>query len=206
VLAALLWTVPAVAATRVLPAPAPTHASASEDIRDIRGPLHIPPWWRWLVIAGGAACAVGLGATVVVAVRRRRAKPPTPQERALARLEQAQALAESGQVHGYADAASDAVREYIEERFQVRAAHLTTEEFFADLVAGTDSPLGTHRKSLVEFLGACDLAKFARMPLAKDEMLSLNRLARRFVMETTPSTPEAHPNPTTTQPALARTS
>jgi hypothetical protein len=54
----------------------------------------------------------------------------------------------------------------------------------------------------MEFLGACDLAKFARMPLAKDEMLSLNRLARRFVLETAP-TPEA-PHPTT-QPALART-
>jgi hypothetical protein len=205
-LAALLWTAPAAAAVaQALPAPAPVHSASAEDIRDVRGPLHIPPWWRWLAIGGGAACVVSLSAAIVMAVRRRQGKPMTPQERALLRLDQAQTLAESGQVHAYADAASDAVREYIEERFQVRAAHSTTEEFLVDLVACADSPLGSHRKSLVEFLGACDLAKFARMPLAKEEMLSLNRLARRFVLETPQPTPEGHPNPTT-QPALARTS
>jgi hypothetical protein len=186
------------------PAPAPAAASTAEDIHDVRGPRPIPSWWRWLAIGGGAALAVGLGAGVALALRRRRAKPLTPAARALLRLEQAQPLAETGQVHAYADAASDAVREYIEERFAVRAAHFTTEEFFAALVAHPDSPLGAHRDSLREFLGACDLAKFARMPLPKEEMLALNQLARRFVVETAQPPPEPRPV-TTVQPALART-
>jgi hypothetical protein len=204
-LAALLWAVPALAAVPPALPPRPAQTTSAEDIHDVRGPLHIPPWWRWLLIGGGAVCVVGLGTSIVMAVRRRRARPLTPQERALVRLDQAQILAETGQVHAYADAASDAIREYIEERFQVRAAHSTTEEFFADLVANEDAPLGSHRKSLMEFLGACDLAKFARMPLAKDEMLSLNRLARRFVQETAAPTPEIQPHPDP-QPATARTS
>jgi hypothetical protein len=201
----LLGSTPAWAATATAHfTHAPVASAASEDIHDVRGPLHIPPWWRWLAIAGGAALAAGLGATVVLAVRRRRAMLLTPQERALMRLERAQTLAESGQVHAYADAASDAVREYIEERFQVRAAHSTTEEFLEALVAQEDSPLGSHRGSLGEFLGACDMAKFARLPLPKEEMLSLNQLARRFVTETAQPVPEPPPTPAA-QPAPART-
>jgi hypothetical protein len=181
------------AMAKARPTHAPLASTAGEDIRDVRGPLHLPPWWRWLAITGGAALAIGLGTTVVLVVRRRRAKQLTPQERALMRLEEAQALAEAGQVHAYADAASDAVREYIEERFQVRAAHSTTEEFFEALVSQVDSPLGTHREPLVEFLGACDMAKFARMPLPKEQMLALNQLARRFVVETAQPVPEKSP-------------
>lgn len=96
-------------------------------------------------------------------------------------------------MRAYAGAASDAVREYIEERFSLRAAHSTTEEFFDDLVVHASAPLGAHREALVKFLGACDLAKFARLPLPREEMVSLNDLARRFVLDTAPTTPASQP-------------
>jgi hypothetical protein len=147
----------------------------------------------------GAALLLGLGGFAAVVMWRRHAKPLLPHERALMRLEQAQPLALAGQVREYAGAASDAVREYIEERFLLRAAHLTTEEFFENLVAQENSSLGSHRESLLQFIGACDLAKFARFPLARERMVSLNDLARRFVLDTAPSKAE-------TQPAPARTS
>jgi hypothetical protein len=204
-LASLLWAAPVwAAAARVVPAPAPVTSSGTEDIHDIRGPLHIPPWWRWLAVGGGAVLAAGLAGGVVLAVRRRRAKSLAAHERALLRLAEARLLAESGQVHAYADAASDAVREYIEERFQVRAAHSTTEEFFDAIVTQADSPLGSHRASLQEFLGACDLAKFARLPLPKEQMLALNQLARRFVLETAQPAPEPRSLPVA-RPEPART-
>jgi hypothetical protein len=109
------------------------------------------------------------------------------------RLEQAQPLAVAGQVREYAGAASDAVREYIEERFLLRAAHSTTEEFFDGILAQANTPLGAHRDSLQKFLGACDLAKFARMPLPREQMVSLNDLARRFVLDTAQSAAESKP-------------
>jgi hypothetical protein len=193
VLGSLLWAMPLLAAA--VPA-ASTPATA--DIRDIRGPLPIFVWWRWLALGGGALLVAGLGGVAVVLIRRRRSRPLAPHERALQRLEQAQQLAAAGQAREYAAAASDAVREYIEECFVVRAAHLTTEEFFADLLAHESSPLGSQRESLLPFLEACDLGKFARYPLPRDGMAELNERARQFVLATAR-------RPANERPAPART-
>ena len=202
VLGALLWATPLWASTAMVPpvpartfAAAPAPLSATEDIRDVRGPMPIPLWWRWLAVGGGAVLLAGLGTVAAVVIRRRRAKPLKPYERALLRLEQAQPLAVAGQVREYAGAASDAVREYIEERFLLQAAHSTTEEFFDGILAQAKAPLGAHRESLQEFLGACDLAKFARLPLPREQMVSLNDLARRFVLDTAHNPAESKPEP-----------
>jgi len=201
-LCGLLWTTPLWASTTLVPpvpattsAAGPAPSSATEDIRDVRGPVPIPLWWRWLALGGGAVLLAGLGGVAAVVIRRRRAKPLKPHERALLRLEQAQPLAVAGQVREYAGAASDAVREYIEERFLLRAAHSTTEEFFDGILAQAKAPLGAHRESLQKFLGACDLAKFARLPLPREQMVSLNELARRFVLDTAHNPAESKPEP-----------
>ena len=201
-LGCLLWATPLWASTAMAPlvpattsAAAPPPSSGTEDIRDVRGPVPIPLWWRWLALGGGAVLLAGLGTVATVVIRRRRAKPLKPHERALLRLEQAQPLAMAGQVREYAGAASDAVREYIEERFLLQAAHSTTEEFFDGIMAQAKAPLGAHRDSLQKFLGACDLAKFARLPLPREQMVSLNDLARRFVLDTAHSPAESKPEP-----------
>jgi hypothetical protein len=162
-------------------------ASASEDIRDIRGPISIAPWWRWLAMAAGGLAIVGSAATVLVALRRRRARPLEPYELALKRLDEAQPLADEGLARAYALSASDTLREYIEMRFGLRAAHATTEELFADLVSHDTGPLGEHRKSLTEFLEACDLAKFARLALPPAALATMNERARNFVLATMPT-------------------
>jgi hypothetical protein len=66
--------------------------------------------------------------------------------------------------------------------FPVRAAHRTTEEFLSDLVAHTDSPLAGHRGTLHEFLGHCDLAKFARWQLSVPQMEAMLQSARDFIL------------------------
>jgi len=120
---------------------------------------------------------LGLGGFTAVVMRRRHAKPLLPHERALMRLEQAQPLALAGQVREYAGAASDAVREYIEERFLLRAAHLTTEEFFENLVAHEDSSLASHRESCFSSSGPATWRSLLACPLARERMVSLNDLA-----------------------------
>jgi hypothetical protein len=73
------------------------------------------------------------------------------------------------------------VREYIERRFQVMAAHRTTHEFLHDLVLSAAPALTAHRELLGEFLQSCDLAKFGGWNLDIDQMGTMLESARRFI-------------------------
>jgi hypothetical protein len=161
-------------------------AAAAQDIRDIRGPIAIPSAWpTLLVVAAAVALAIALGLAAYWIVRRvKRAQTKTPAELALERLERARALAREGHAAELAAELSDAVREYVQARFELRAPHLTTEEFLYDLLAVEDSPVAAHRESLSDFLGACDLAKFARFALDEEHMRAMVDAAASFVRAT----------------------
>jgi hypothetical protein len=162
-------------------APAP---SALEDIRDIRGPISIPAPLRWAEWIGLGLLAAGAGYGVWRWMRRTPAR--TPFELALARLESARALMQPGHAEAFSNEVSETVREYIEWRFQARAAHLTTEEFFAELLQSEAGPLAEHREPLVEFLTLCDLAKFARWSLLTPDMEAMLESARSFILAARP--------------------
>ena len=156
------------------------------DIRDIRGLIHIPSLWPWLLVGAGAAVLLAaLGAAIYWLVRHlRRGRIKSAAELAIERLERARALAREGNAAGLAAEASDAVREYIEARFPLRAAHRTTEEFLRDLLEPGAGPTAPHRESLGDFLGACDLAKFARFDLRVERMGAMIDAAETFVRAT----------------------
>jgi len=78
---------------------------------------------------------------------------------------------------------SSAVRDYIETRFDVRAAHLTTDEFLHQLLEPKDSLLTAHRTLLHSFLQSCDLAKFGGWQLAASDMEAMLQSARRLIVE-----------------------
>ena len=84
----------------------------------------------------------------------------------------------------FAIAASDVIRKYVEKRFAVIATQRTTEEFLQTLLQTANDALGRHRALLEDFLGQCDLVKFAGTSLAIADMESLFRRARDFVLET----------------------
>ncbi len=178
---------PAVSAP-VTGAPAPqaaTSASAAasaEDIRDIRGPKPVAsPWVLWSLIGGGVLAAL-LGYLSWRWIKRRRQAPATPDfEVALARLEAARALMQPGRARDFSIEVSAAVREYIERRFRVMAAHRTTHEFLHDLVLSSNPGLAAHRELLGEFLQSCDLAKFGGWNLEIDQMTTMLESARRFI-------------------------
>lgn len=170
---------------------ASTISSVTEDIRDIRGLVLIPSSWRGLLYLMLGLIAVAVGCGLIRWYRRYRQsrlvpKPKLPHELALERLEAARALMTPPQAQAFAFAVSNAVRLYIEDRFQEKAAHRTTEEFLYDLLKQAASPLAPFASPLKDFLQHCDLAKFARWALSSSEMQGMHDSARKFVEETAP--------------------
>lgn len=176
-----------VSSTKAAPAPSRV-ASTAEDIRDIRPPVHIPYPWLWAAyLAGGLVAAGGLAALVRGWRRRQPRVVKLPFEIALAELEKVRALMTPEQAREFSFAVSEIVRRYIEERFQVRAAHRTTEEFLHDLVREPDALLARHQPLLADFLQHCDLAKFALWKLSVPDMEAMHLSARTFVLQTVPT-------------------
>jgi hypothetical protein len=168
-----------------------TALAADGDIRDIRGPKGIPPFWLWpAVAAGGVLLAIGAYAAWRWARRQRAPRPLEPFEIALERLEQVRRLLTPTSVREFSIAISDVVRQYIEAAFKVTATHRTTEEFLHDLLGASNASLAAHRNLLGEFLHHCDMAKFAGAGLSTQIMESLHQSARSFVIQSSkPSQP-----------------
>jgi hypothetical protein len=160
-------------------------AEAAEDIRDIRGPKALPA--SWVVPAAlAAAIVVALCAYIVWRRRHRHIRPRTLtlSERTLQRLDSTRALMRPDAARAFGIAASDVIRDYIEQRFEVVATQRTTEEFLQALLQNSNEVLARHRSLLAEFLQQCDFVKFAGDSLTVTDMEALFQSARRFVLET----------------------
>jgi hypothetical protein len=167
------------------PAPAPSVATTN-DIRPIKPPVAVPNPWVPLFWAGGIVVLLGLVATGVILwaiTRKRRAivPPVPPHVRARQKLEAALLLINDPRA--FAIAVSNAVRVYLEERFQLRAPERTTEEFLRDLQKTTLLSTG-QKQSLGSFLEQCDLVKFARFEPPETMLRELQESALRLVHET----------------------
>jgi hypothetical protein len=155
-----------------------------QDIRDIRPPYHIPPGWLWIAWTAGG---IALLAVVYRAWRWRHhlgGRARLPYEIALERLEEARRLMQPEQARAFSFAVSEVVRDYIEECFDVQAAHRTTNEFFRDLATRSDSPLASYQPVLTDFLHHSDLAKFARWILSVPQMEAMLQSAGAFILAT----------------------
>jgi hypothetical protein len=189
--------------------PAAPAGAATADIRDIRGPKHIPSPWLWpLWLAGGAALAALLYPAWRWNRRRAQVAALLPYEIALARLEAARSLMQPEHAREFSITVSEIVRQFIEARFWVRASRRTTEEFLHDLLEPSDARLTSHRALLADFLQHCDLAKFARWILSFEEMDTMLKSAHTFVLETgrppasEPKSAAAHPAADSARPAV----
>ncbi|PAW78671.1 MAG: hypothetical protein B9S32_07045 [Verrucomicrobia bacterium Tous-C9LFEB] len=168
--------------------PASANTTTADDIRDIRGVVHIAPSWMWLVyLLGGLALAAALYALYRWWKSRAKERAKTSFELALEALDQARSLMAPDKVREYSFRVSEITRNYIEARFGTRAAHRTTEEFLHDLVDKPSTRLAEHAPLLEEFLKHCDLAKFARWTLSPEEMEKMHTSAVAFVTATNPA-------------------
>ncbi len=163
-------------------------AAVMNDIRDIKPPLVVFDGWYWFWLV--AALLAVLGAVFLVWYWRQRRKasrplPPPIPAHVRARRKLKDALALISQPKPFVIAVSDAVRAYLEERFNFRAPERTTEEFLRELSA-SHLLAPAQKESLGRFLASCDLVKFARYEPGENELTQLHASALRLVEETTP--------------------
>lgn len=160
-----------------------------ENLKWAHAPGEGLPIWVWLLIVLAAA---GLGAGAYFWMRR---KQKEAQEAALAArpahekaLEALQAL--RGQLSeenymAFIIEVSRILRVYIQDRFELRAPHRSTEEFLAE--ASVSEQLSAEYQELLgDFLRQCDMVKFARRSAALRQMETLFRTAEQFVQDTIP--------------------
>jgi hypothetical protein len=104
---------------------------------------------------------------------------------ALRRLEALQGAGylEAGDFKTFYSELSEIIREYMENRFQIRALEMTTEEFLVHLTK--DNSLTREQQLLLrEFLNYSDLVKFAKhLPLLEEADRALAK-SRELIEET----------------------
>ena len=181
---------------------AATPAADTNGLRDIKQPVDIPSGWAWIGWVLAALALAGLLAWAWRRWQRRRAEVPPapvipPHVRAKQKLVAALALIE--QPRPFCILVSDTVRIYLEERFDFRAPERTTEEFLHEL-RQTRLLTAAQKESLGQFLGRCDLVKFARYEPGEPELRDLHASALRLVEETEPREGDSGPETTGSGP------
>ena len=155
---------------------------AVADIHEIAPPVDyslVPPWVYYLAAIAGL-CLLGLIAWWI----RKRSRRPRPvrsaRERALDALEQAGDQIDLLTPYEFSIAVSDILRGYVTEQHHLPITRQTSVEFLATLAQR--SPFSAEENSLLEdFLGRCDLIKFARYEATIQDSRLLLDEATQFV-------------------------
>jgi hypothetical protein len=171
---------------------APVKAEAADaDLKPPRGALEPRVGGvRPLAVLGAASLALVLGAGGLLLVTTLRTRRRIRQQRSAYddALTALRALEDRGApdalaADGWFVELSAIVRRYLEQRYQIRAPELTTEEFL--LVATARPELSEdHRGLLSSFLERCDRVKFAGYRPDAEESLATLAAARGFVEDT----------------------
>ena len=147
------------------------------------------PTWPWIVGSVAVIAAAAPFAWRLWAAARRRARMRSAYDIAMSRLEALLGPREPGRdSEAFFVELSGIARHYLEDRFELHAPELTTEEFLA--VAGTSADLtGEQRHTLQSFLRQADLVKFARVVPSTREADTSVAIVRQFLDETRANAP-----------------
>src|SRR5208337_2766976 len=173
---------------------APSVLLAGEDIRDIRQPRHVPTSRFWVVVAVGVITLIAFGLALRWWIYHGKFFVMRPHEIALQYLEEARELIDPDHAREYCFEVSKIIRRYLEERFNLQAPQLTTEEFLHELAASPDALLASHRVLLGDFLEHCDLAKFAGWYYCRPDLEAMHLSAVEFVRQTAAYDPDVDRN------------
>ncbi len=147
-----------------------------DTIKDIRPPVYFPSNYLPLIIIIGLCIAAISVFFLSQLIKRKtfRKSPPAPKktayETACEALEalKAKDLARFGKIKEYYIELSFIVRQYLENKFNIRAPEMTTEEFLEAAKQSDDLSPG-HKQLLKMFLSHADMVKFAKYgPNAKE--------------------------------------
>jgi hypothetical protein len=161
------------------------------DIKDVKPPVNLPDLW-WLLWLLPVLIAVAAGIYFLLRYKRAPQAPVVPQvpvlpawEKAYQELEalRRENLLDKGQFKEFFTRVADIARYYMENRFNIHAPHMTTEEFLYYL--GITGHLNeTQKTALTEFLNSCDMVKFAKYAPTIKEALTNFDLAKKLVDDT----------------------
>jgi len=142
----------------------------------------------WLVIV-----LIVLAAAVIVLIvlhfrKRVRERIIPPWEKALSAIQSLLEQVRTGTAHPEKSIArlTDIVREYMEQRFHLRAERQTTAEFMADLERSSGILSREHQDFLKNFLTAADMVKFARVSADRSLFEDAAGKAGELIRATTP--------------------
>ncbi len=163
----------------------------ASDIRDIKGPVGLPSKYTFLLYTLIAIIVALLAAATFMYIRNRRLAKAAemasrlPHETAYERLRalKAKGLPGKGRIEEYYVELSNIVRCYLEDRFNLRAPEMTSEEFLSGLKE-EEKLSRAHKALLKEFLFHCDLVKFAKYGPSPNEMDLSFESAEKLVDQT----------------------
>ena len=166
-------------------------------LREVEGPVAAPPrLGRLVLFAALGLVAASVAAASVVLLRRGAARARSevviipPHEAALrALLELASGDLLQRDPLAFHTAVADILRDYLEQRFGVRAPERTTEELMLILAAGSWLD-DAQRRALHAFLAQCDQVKFARARPSVAASRGLLDTANELVLATRPRAQE----------------
>ena len=108
-------------------------------------------------------------------------------------LEASRRLLDEGLYKEFVIEVSRVLRVYIEDRFTLRAPHLSTEEFLFE-AERSDVLTDDWQKSLGDFLFQCDRVKFALANTEQPRMEKLYSTAEQFIRQTVEPSPQPAPS------------
>jgi hypothetical protein len=159
------------------------HFFLAQEFHDIAPPVDysLIPTWVVFTAAFVALSLIGLVAWLVVRARQRRPqRVASARERALALLDRAGFEIDHVNPHEFSIRVSDILRRYVTEQYGFPLTRQTSFEFL-NAVSGSPSFSSEDKSLLDDFLGRCDLIKFARYEATREDSRLLLDEATRFV-------------------------
>jgi uncharacterized membrane protein YraQ (UPF0718 family) len=155
---------------------------ATADIHEIAPPVDyslVPPWVVYAAVIAGLA-VLGLIGWWLRKLRQRPKPMRSARDRALEALQRVAGEMETMTPYQFSIAVSDILRGYVTEQFNLPVTRQTSVEFLGML--SKNSPFSPDETSLLEdFLGRCDLIKFARYDATPHDSRLLLEEATQFV-------------------------